>query len=100
VLGRVELVAVEAGVEERRDGGIVRVVVDVRVRPTTRGVAAPLARIPNIPESLPRRTRRRGCAARISAAVAFRRVEAEERRGRCPSRSRERDGLERAELDV
>lgn len=52
VLRRVELIAVEAGIEERRNGGIVRVVVEVRVRPTTRGVAAPLARIPNIPESL------------------------------------------------
>ena len=51
VLEGVELVAVEAGVDERRDGGAVRVVVEVRVRSTAHDAAAPLARIPHISES-------------------------------------------------
>jgi hypothetical protein len=42
----VDLIAVEAGAEERRDGGGVRAIVEMRVRPTTDDVAAPLARIP------------------------------------------------------
>ena len=42
----VDLLAVEAGVEARRDGGGIRVVEEMRVRRTTRDVAAPLARIP------------------------------------------------------
>ena len=37
-------------VEERRDGGAVRVVVEVRVRSTAHDAAAPLARIPHFSE--------------------------------------------------
>uniref|UniRef100_A0A453M408 Uncharacterized protein n=1 Tax=Aegilops tauschii subsp. strangulata TaxID=200361 RepID=A0A453M408_AEGTS len=45
---------VEAGAEERRDGGVVRVAVEVRVRGSVpirrRDAAAVLARIPSIPD--------------------------------------------------